>query len=150
MVPNRATHRICNWNERFENERSIEKCSRGINCCHLVASAFDISTIFLNWPREEWLVIHFENSLVRNIGYLSRILFFIFHMTNQITFCSPFSKPKGRSCWNSCKISIKNTSKETYLFVRNTWSYKWVYACMLSSINSVFLESCVAFIPIIG
>ena len=148
MVPNRATHRICNWNERFENERSIEKCS--INCCHLVASAFDISTIFLNWPREEWLVIHFENSLVRNIGYLSRILFFIFHMTNQITFCSPFSKPKGRSCWNSCKISIKNTSKETYLFVRNTWSYKWVYACMLSSINSVFLESCAAFIPIIG
>ena len=150
MVPNRATHRICDWNERFENERSIEKCSRGINCCHLVASAFDISTIFLNWPREEWLGIHFENSLVRNIGYLSRILFFIFHMTNQITFCSPFSKPKGWSCWNSCKISIKNTSKETYLFVRNTWSYKWVYACMLSSINSVFLESCAAFTPIIG
>ena len=150
MVPNRATHRICDWNERFENERSIEKCSRGINCCHLVASAFDISTIFLNWPREEWLGIHVENSSVRNIGYLSRILFFIFHMTNQITFCSPFSKPKGRSCWNSCKISIKNTSKETYLFVRNTWSYNWVYACMLSSINSVFLESCAAFTPIIG
>ena len=86
MVPNRATHRICNWNERFENERSIEKCSRGIKCRHLVASTFDICTIFLNWPREEWLGIHFENSLVRNIGYLSRILFFIFHMTNQITF----------------------------------------------------------------